>query len=77
MSLLLQLYAHKLATNPTQEIINSLVVVLSLDKPNLQRRTLRVIKSIVAAGTGLAIPVDVLGKVRETSDKELSEASIL
>ena len=70
---MLQLYAHKLVTNPSQEIMNSLITVLSIDKPNLQRRTLRVIKSIMATGNTINIPLDIMNKLKNTSDKELAD----
>lgn len=71
--MLLQLYAHKLATNPSAEIVNALIVVLSIDKPNLQRRALRIIKSIMASGNIVVIPSEVMSKLKNTGDKEIAD----
>ncbi|OMJ73613.1 hypothetical protein SteCoe_27657 [Stentor coeruleus] len=73
ISLLLQLYAHKLATNPSAEIVNALIVVLSIDKANLQRRALRIIKSIMSSGNVVVIPSEVMSKLKNTNDKEIAD----
>lgn len=73
MLLLLQLYAHKIATNPTQEIVNSLFVILTMDKSNLKTRTVRVIRSILNSGFRGEISGEVLARVRGVNDKEVQE----
>ena len=71
--LLLQLYAHKLVTNPSKDIIDALFVVLGIEKSTLQRRALRVIKSIINSGHNVVIPPEVLFKLKNANDKEISE----
>ena len=73
MALLLQLYGNKVAENPTQDIENALVVVLGIDKHNLQRRALRVIKAIAAAGYNMVIPNELVLKLKNSSDREIIE----
>ena len=69
----MQLFAHKLATNPSAEIVNSLIVVIGLDKPNLQRRALRVLKSLIAAGNNIAMPNEILMKIKNSGDKVIAD----
>ena len=71
--LLLQLYAHKIATNPTQEIMTSLFVILTIDKSSLKSRTIRIIRSILNSGFRGEISGEVLAKVRSVNDKEVQE----
>jgi S-adenosylmethionine:tRNA-ribosyltransferase-isomerase (queuine synthetase) len=71
--MLLQLYAHKIATNPTQEMVSALLVVLGIDKANLQRRTLRVIKSILASGYAVVIPAEMVARLKNSGDREVAE----
>lgn len=69
----MQLYAHKIATNPTQEIVTSLFVILTIDKSSLKARTIRIIRSILNSGFRGGISSEVLAKVRAVNDKEVQE----
>ena len=69
----MQLYAHKIATNPTQEIVTSLFLILTIDKSSLKARTIRIIKSILNSGFRGGISNEVLAKVRSVNDKEVQE----
>jgi hypothetical protein len=55
--------------------MDSLVVISNLNKQNLNRRALKVIKSIVSAGTNLLVPLEIQAKLKTINEKELSDVN--
>lgn len=71
MSLILQLYGHKISCNPNKEIIECLVVVAGLDKSSLQRRALRIMKAATSNGIKIDPGTDLLLKLKKSEDREV------
>jgi hypothetical protein len=71
--LLLQLYAHKISTNPSQDVVNSLFAILAFEKSNLRTRALRVIRSIGNSGFKGSLSSEVLNRLRGLNDKEVQD----
>jgi hypothetical protein len=73
LSLILQLYGYKLSYNPTLEVIECLLQIVSSDKSSLQRRALRVIKAAINNGAKIDISLDLLSRLKKSEDREVAE----
>ena len=73
MSLILQLYGHKLSCNPSPEIIECLVIVAGIDKSSLQRRALRIMKAATSNGIKIEPQNELIQKLKRSDDREVNE----
>ena len=73
MSLILQLYGHKLSCNPSPEVVECLVIVAGLDKNSLQRRALRIMKAAMSNGVRIHPGNELINKLKKSDDKDVVE----
>lgn len=73
LSLMIQMFGNKIATNPNQEMIQSLLIVTGVDKPSLQRRCLKVLKAISSSGITVPANSDLTAILKRSDDKETLE----
>jgi hypothetical protein len=73
LSLILQLYGHKLSCNPNPETVECLVIVAALDKSSLQRRALRVMKAASTNGIKIEPGLELINKLKKSDDREVLE----
>mmetsp|Transcript_6377 Transcript_6377/g.6256 ORF Transcript_6377/g.6256 Transcript_6377/m.6256 type:complete len:142 (-) Transcript_6377:42-467(-) len=73
LSLMIQLFCNKIAQNPTLEMIQSLIIVLSIKKPSLQRRCLKVLKVISQSGIPIPSSPELASILRRNEEKEIQQ----
>ena len=73
LSLILQLYGHKLSCNPSPEVVECLVIVAGLDKNSLQRRALRIMKAAMSNGVRIHPGNELINKLKKSDDKDVVE----